>query len=92
MIRALRVVQGRTVETDAAPTDPVLFQLDCVEAFVTSRVVRGFSAVTIENETGVLGSSNRTHRNALVYLAADEARLVEELDNSTRDYLGWTHV
>ena len=37
------------------------------------------------------GSSNRTHRNALVYLAADEARL-EELDSATRDYLGWTHV
>jgi len=50
----LRVVQGRTVETSAAPPDPVMFQLDCVEAFVTSRVVRGFSAVTIENETGVL--------------------------------------
>ncbi|CCK55004.1 Conserved protein of unknown function [Mycobacterium canettii CIPT 140070008] len=37
------------------------------------------------------GSANRTHRNTLVYLAADEARL-EELDNATRDYLGWTHV
>src|SRR3954447_519076 len=37
------------------------------------------------------GSSNRTHRNALVYLAADEARL-EELNSATRDYLGWTHV
>ena len=37
------------------------------------------------------GSANRTHRNMLVYLAADEARL-EELDAATRDYLGWTHV
>ncbi|TCJ34611.1 Swt1 family HEPN domain-containing protein [Parafrankia sp. BMG5.11] len=37
------------------------------------------------------GSSNRTHRNMLVYLAADEARL-EELDTATRDYLGWKHV
>ncbi len=37
------------------------------------------------------GSANRTHRNALVYLAADEARL-EELDSATREYLGWTHV
>jgi len=37
------------------------------------------------------GSANRTHRNTLVYLAADEARL-EELDSATRDYLGWTHV
>lgn len=37
------------------------------------------------------GSANRTHRNAVVYLAADEARL-EELDSATRDYLGWKHV
>lgn len=37
------------------------------------------------------GSANRTNRNAVVYLAADEARL-EELDAATRDYLGWTHV
>ncbi len=37
------------------------------------------------------GSASRTHRNMLVFLAADEARL-EELDNATRDYLGWTHV
>jgi hypothetical protein len=37
------------------------------------------------------GGANRTNRNALVYLAADDARL-EELDAATRDYLGWTHV
>nr|NLI50595.1 ATP-binding protein [Propionibacterium sp.] len=37
------------------------------------------------------GTANRTHRNTLVYLAADEARL-EELDAATRDYLGWKHV
>ncbi|WP_211261518.1 DUF499 domain-containing protein [Pseudonocardia acaciae] len=37
------------------------------------------------------GSSNRNHRNMLVYLAADEARL-EELDTAIRDYLGWSHV
>jgi predicted AAA+ superfamily ATPase len=37
------------------------------------------------------GSANRTNRNMLVYLAADDARL-EELDTATRDYLGWAHV
>lgn len=37
------------------------------------------------------GSAKRTHRNMLVYLAADEARL-EELDTAARDYLGWRHV
>lgn len=37
------------------------------------------------------GSANRVHRNTLIYLAADDARL-EELNSATRDYLGWTHV
>ena len=37
------------------------------------------------------GTANRTHRNMLVYLAADEARL-EELEYAVRDYLGWSHV
>ncbi|KHL03149.1 Swt1 family HEPN domain-containing protein [Sinomonas humi] len=37
------------------------------------------------------GSANRSYRNMLVYLAADEARL-EELAAATRDYLGWKHV
>ncbi|MGD9962242.1 ATP-binding protein, partial [Nocardioides sp.] len=37
------------------------------------------------------GSANRTNRNTVVYLAADEARL-EELNAATRDYLGWKHV
>ncbi|GAA2183878.1 Swt1 family HEPN domain-containing protein [Brooklawnia cerclae] len=37
------------------------------------------------------GSANRVHRNMLVFLAADEARL-DELNAATRDYLGWAHV
>ena len=37
------------------------------------------------------GSANRTNRNMLVYLAADEARM-DELNAATRDYLGWKHV
>lgn len=37
------------------------------------------------------GSANRTNRNMLVYLAADEARM-DELEAATRDYLGWKHV
>ena len=44
-----------------------------------------------KNATEHRGSANRTDRNMLVYLAADEARL-DELDASTRDYLGWRHV
>lgn len=37
------------------------------------------------------GSANRTYRNTVVFLAADEARR-EELESATRDYLGWSHV
>jgi predicted AAA+ superfamily ATPase len=37
------------------------------------------------------GTANRTHRNMLVFLAADEDRLAE-LDTAARDYLGWSHV
>lgn len=48
---------------------------------------KGFAKQATEQR----GSANRAHRNMLVYLAADEARL-EELDAATRDYLGWKHV
>lgn len=37
------------------------------------------------------GTSNRTNRNMLVFLAADANRL-EELESATRDYLGWSEV
>ncbi|PRY52239.1 putative AAA+ superfamily ATPase [Knoellia remsis] len=37
------------------------------------------------------GSGHRTHRNMLVFLAADTNRL-EELEAATREYLGWSHV
>lgn len=37
------------------------------------------------------GTANRSYRNMVVFLAADENRL-EELDNATRDYLAWSLV
>lgn len=36
-------------------------------------------------------TGNRTNRNMLVYLAGDGERL-NELDNSVRDYLGWSQI
>ncbi|OHV00237.1 AAA family ATPase [Mycobacterium talmoniae] len=50
-------------------------------------VAKEFAYKATENR----GTANRTNRNMLVYLAADEARL-QELDTAARDYLGWTHV
>lgn len=37
------------------------------------------------------GTAHRTHRNMLVFLAADTDRL-EELQRAVRDYLGWKYV
>ncbi len=53
----------------------------------TESVAKEFAQKATEQR----GGANRTNRNALIFLAADEARL-EELDSATRDYLGWTHV
>ena len=53
----------------------------------TESEAKAFAHKATENR----GGANRTHRNAVVCLAADEARL-EELDAATRDYLGWKHV
>jgi integrase/recombinase XerD len=36
------------------PADPWRFQAECVDAYVLSWVARGFSPVTIDNDTGVL--------------------------------------
>ena len=52
---ALRVVAGRPVTMDAgAALDPLGFQVTCVEAYLASWTARGFSPVTIENDSGVL--------------------------------------
>jgi hypothetical protein len=53
----------------------------------TASAAREFAVKATEQR----GSANRTHRNMVVFLAADEARL-EELENATRDFLGWKHV
>ena len=53
----LRVIAGRSVPADLAPavaTDPLAFQSLCVEAYLASWTARGFSPVTIENDSGVL--------------------------------------
>ncbi len=50
----LRVVVGPVVDFDTAPLDVEAFQERCVEGYLASRVARGFSAITIEGEAGVL--------------------------------------
>jgi integrase/recombinase XerD len=49
----LRVVAGAVLPA-ASPLDPERFEAACMDAFVASWTARGFSAVFIENATGVL--------------------------------------
>jgi integrase/recombinase XerD len=50
----LRVLEGGAVPQEPVTTDPWAFQARCVEAFVASWHARGFSPVTIDNDTGLL--------------------------------------
>ncbi len=50
----LRVLEGGAVPQEPVTTDPWAFQAQCVEAFVASWQARGFSPVTIDNDTGLL--------------------------------------
>jgi predicted AAA+ superfamily ATPase len=47
----------------------------------------GFAKTATEHR----GTSNRTYRNMLVYLAGDRDRM-EELERSVREYLGWSEI
>jgi len=51
---SLRVIDGGAVPVGPTPADPWEFQAECVEAFVASWRARGFSPVTIDNDTGLL--------------------------------------
>jgi site-specific recombinase XerD len=48
------VLEGGAVPQGPVTTDPWVFQAQCVEAFVASWHARGFSPVTIDNDTGLL--------------------------------------
>lgn len=54
--RGLRLIAG-SAAAGASPLDADAFQAACVEAFVASWSARGFSPVTIANNTGVLEAS-----------------------------------
>ncbi|MCW2881259.1 MAG: phage integrase family protein, partial [Sphaerisporangium sp.] len=50
----LQIVPGGGIPQEPVTTDPWQFQAECVEAFVASWRARGFSSVTIDNDTGLL--------------------------------------
>lgn len=76
----LRLLDGGAVADTETPRDPDRFQEACVEAFVASWRARGFSPVTIDNDTGLL---ERTlvalGRPAWEVTAEDIDRVVGEL-------------
>ena len=49
----LRLVEGLLVPA-GLPVDPLVFQSECMDAFVASWTARGFAASTIDNDSGVL--------------------------------------
>lgn len=90
----LRVLEGRAVQPEIVGTDPDVFQAACVEAFVASWTARGFSPVTIENDTGLLERMLAAlGRPAWEVTAEDIDRVVGELavagraSSTRRDYV-----
>lgn len=80
----LRVIEGQVVPA-AGVVDPERFQAGCVEAFVASWTVRGFSTTTIDNDVGVLEwMLEALGRPAWDVTAADIDRVVGALATS-----GW---
>lgn len=80
----LRVIEGQVVPA-AGVVDPERFQAGCVEAFVASWSVRGFSTTTIDNDVGVLERMlEALGRPAWDVTAADIDRVVGALATSGR--------
>lgn len=80
----LRVIEGQVVP-DVGAVDPERFQAGCVEAFVASWTVRGFSTTTIDNDVGVLERMlDALGRPAWDVTAADIDRVVGALATSGR--------
>jgi integrase/recombinase XerD len=75
----LRVVTGQLVPAEV-PADPLVFQAECVEAFVASWTARGFAASTIGNDAGLLERMLAAlGRPAWEVTAEDVDRVVGEL-------------
>lgn len=80
----LRVIEGQVVPAVGA-VDPERFQAGCIEAFVASWTVRGFSTTTIDNDVGVLERMlDALGRPAWDVTAADIDRVVGALATSGR--------
>lgn len=54
MAEGLRLIPGSVMPIESIESDPLVFQRNCVDAFVASWRARGFSPVTIDNDIGLL--------------------------------------
>jgi integrase/recombinase XerD len=80
----LRLIDGDR-DVGGLPSDPLVFQAECVEAFVASWTVRGFAASTVGTDAGVLERMLAAlGRPAWEVTAADVDRVVGELASSGR--------
>ena len=80
----LRLIDGDR-DLGGLPSDPLVFQAECVEAFVASWTARGFAASTIGTDAGVLERMLAAlGRPAWEVTAEDVDRVVGELASSGR--------
>ena len=80
----LRLIDGDR-DVGGLPSDPLVFQAECVEAFVASWTVRGFASPTVGTDAGVLERMLAAlGRPAWEVTTADVDRVVGELASSGR--------
>jgi integrase/recombinase XerD len=79
-VSGLRLIPGGAVPVEPISSDPLVFQRDCVEAFVASWRARGFSPATIDNDIGLLERTlTALGRPAWEVTAEDIDRVVGDL-------------
>jgi hypothetical protein len=80
VVEGLRLIPGGAIPVEPVAADPVVFQRECVDAFVASWRARGFSPVTIDNDIGLLERTLAAlGRPAWEVTAEDIDRVVGEL-------------
>lgn len=80
MASGLRLIPGGAAPVGVVASDPLVFQQQCVDALIASWRARGFSPVTIDNDTGKLERALKAlGRPAWEVTAEDIDRVVGDL-------------
>jgi integrase/recombinase XerD len=76
----LRLIPGGALSVEPVASDPLVFQRECVDAFIALWRARGFSQVTIDNDVGLLERTlSALGRLAWEVTAEDVDRVVGDL-------------